>query len=452
MGFSYYVSLSLFCVKPRVELFLGGSFPRFPGNVNLRSEESMRWVADFHLHSKYSQACSPLMEPISLAEWGVKKGVNLLGTGDFTHPVYLAELKKILEPAEFGLFRVRAHSNQPRLSEVRFMLSSEVALFFKEAGKPRKIHLILIAPSFEIVERLNSLFRPYGKLEEDGRPKLWLSLRDSIRMVREVSDDCWIIPAHIWSPWFSLFGAFSGFNSLEEAFGDQFPQIDAMETGLSSDPLMNGRVSSLDQIPLVSNSDAHSLPKMGREANVLEAEADLRSIRDAIRSNDPGRFLYTIEFYPEEGKYHYDGHRGCGISLSPAESRKMGGKCPVCGKRLTVGVMHRVDDLADRSEKERPGRKIPARYLVPLIEIVAEALGKRVESKGVQVLYRRLIAAGGNEMAILLDIPEEALFTVVPPEIAAGIVRMRQGKVSKVPGYDGVYGKIAVFNDLLTDS
>lgn len=410
----------------------------------------MRWIADFHLHSKYSQACSLKMEPVSLAEWGVKKGLNLLGTGDMTHPVYLAELKKILEPAEFGLFRVKAHRSRPRLADVRFMLSSEVALFFRERGKGRKIHLIVIAPSFEAVDRINALFHPYGRLEEDGRPKLSLSLSTCIRMVREVSADCWIIPAHVWSPWFSLFGAFSGFDSLEEALGDDIPLIDALETGLSSDPAMNGRVSALDGIPLVSNSDAHSLPKMGREANVLEAEADLRSIREAIRSNDPNRFLYTVEFYPQEGKYHYDGHRGCGVALSPAESKRLGGKCPVCGKRLTIGVLHRVEGMADRPEGVS-ARKIPARHLVPLIEIVAEALGRRVESKGVNEAYDRLVAAAGNEMNLLLDLTDEQVLKTAPPGIAEGIIRMRQGKVLKRPGYDGVYGKISVVPHLLTD-
>jgi uncharacterized protein (TIGR00375 family) len=415
-----------------------------------KKEGAMRWVADFHLHSKYSQACSPLMEPVSLAAWGNKKGLNLLGTGDFTHPVYLAELKKKLEQAEFGLFRIKEDRSRPRISDVRFILSSEVALFFREGGKARKIHLILVAPSFEAVDRINALFRPYGRLEEDGRPKLSLSLSTCMSMVREVSSDCWIIPAHVWSPWFSLFGAFSGFDSLQEALGDRLPEIDALETGLSSDPAMNGRISALDQIPLVSNSDAHSLPKMGREANVVEAEADLRSIREAIRSNDPTRFLYTIEFYPEEGKYHYDGHRHCGVSLSPAEGQKAGGRCPVCGRRLTIGVLHRVDGMADRPDGIAV-RKIPARHLVPLIEIVSEALGKKVESKGVNDMYRRLIAAAGNEMNLLLALSDDQVLQLAPPVIAEGIVRMRQGKVLKRPGYDGVYGKISVLRDLLTD-
>ena len=405
----------------------------------------MRWIADFHLHSKYSGGTSPQMEPAQIAAWAAKKGLNLLGTGDFTHPVYLAQLKKIMEPAEPGLFRLKSDrkikNGEPM---IRFALSSEVGLFFKQNGKGRKIHLIILAPSFDIVDRINALFQPYGDLREDGRPKLGLSLNDCIDAVRSISEACWLIPAHIWSPWFSLFGAFSGFNSLEEAFGKNVSSIDGVETGLSSDPAMNDRVSALDPIPLLSNSDAHSLPKLGRETNVLEADADLEAIRSAIRSQDPARFLYTIEFYPEEGKYHYDGHRGCGVSLSPEKTRTLNRKCPVCGKRLTIGVLHRVEDLADRPEKEQPRRKIPARYLVPLIEIIAEALGRRTEAKGVVAMYDRLIASGGNEMRILIDLPPEALAAFVPPLILEGVLRMRSGKVTKVPGYDGVFGKILV--------
>lgn len=301
-----------------------------------------------------------------------------------------------------------------------------------------------MAPSFEVVDRINLRFSSFGDLSEDGRPKLWLALTDCIDLVRSISEGCWLIPAHIWSPWFSLFGAFSGFDSLEEALGDHLSAIEGVETGLSSDPAMNRRVSALDSVPLISNSDAHSLPKLGREATVLEAPADLEAMRAAIRSEDPVRFLYTIEFYPEEGKYHYDGHRGCKVSLSPEETQKLHRKCPVCGKRLTIGVMHRVEDLSDRPEGKRPREKIPARYLVPLIEIIAEAMGKRVEARGVNDTYERLIASGGNEMRILVDLPPEALGAFVPPLILEGILRMRSGKVTKVPGYDGIYGKISV--------
>ncbi len=405
----------------------------------------MRWISDFHLHSKYSAATSPQMEPAQIAAWAAKKGLNLLGTGDFTHPVYLAQLKEIMAPAEPGLFRLKSHRKETEGEPtMRFVLSSEVGLFFKQNEKWRKIHLIIVAPSFAVADKINAAFQPHGELKEDGRPKLWLSLTDCIDTARSISEACWIIPAHIWSPWFSLFGAFSGFDSLEEALGKSISAIDGVETGLSSDPAMNRRVSALDQVPLISNSDAHSLPKLGREATVLEAAADIEAIRSAIRSQDPTRFLYTIEFYPEEGKYHYDGHRGCGISLDPQETRERNRKCPVCGKRLTIGVLHRVEDLADRPESESPREKIPARYLVPLIEIIAEAMGRRVEAKGVTETYDRLIAAGENEMRILIDLPPETLAFFVPPLILEGILRMRSGKVTKVPGYDGLYGKISV--------
>jgi len=402
-------------------------------------------MADFHLHSKYSGGTSPQMEPMQIAAWAAKKGLNLLGTGDFTHPVYLAELKKILEPAEPGLFRLRARPEQTvGEGNIRFVLSTEVGLFFKQNGKWRKIHLIIVAPSLEVVDRMNARFQSYGDLKEDGRPKLWLSLTECVDLVRSISPSCWLIPAHIWSPWFSLFGAFSGFDSLEEALGDHLSAIDGVETGLSSDPAMNRRVLALDPVPLISNSDAHSLPKLGREATVLEAPADLEAIRSAIRSHDPDRFLYTIEFYPEEGKYHYDGHRGCKVSLSPEETQRLNRKCPVCGKRLTIGVLHRVEDLSDRAEGKRPREKIPARYLVPLIEIVAEAMGRRVEAKGVIDTYERLIASGGNEMRILIDLPPEELEAFVPALTVEGILRMRSGKVTKIAGYDGLYGRISV--------
>lgn len=405
----------------------------------------MRWIADFHLHSKYSGGTSPQMEPAQTAIWAAKKGLNLLGTGDFTHPIYLAELKRIMEPAEPGLFRLKS-DRERREGEpmIRFVLSSEVALFFRQNGKWRKIHLIIVAPSFEVVDQINARLQRYGDLAEDGRPKLRLSLTDCIDAVRNVSEGCWLIPAHIWSPWFSLFGAFSGFDSLDEALGGQVASIDAVETGLSSDPAMSRRVSALDRIPLISNSDAHSLPKLGREATVLEAEADLDAIRAAIKSQDPTRFLYTIEFYPEEGKYHFDGHRGCKVSFSPEETRALNRKCPVCGKRLTIGVLHRVEDLANRAESKTPREKIPARYLVPLIEMVAEALGKMVEAKGVIQTYDRLIALDGNEMNILIDLPVEKLASFVPPLILEGIRRMRSGKVTRLPGYDGIYGRISV--------
>lgn len=383
------------------------------------------------------------MEPEHLAAWGAKKGLNLLGTGDFTHPIYLARLKEIMEPAEPGLLRLKSTPRDSDASPfVRFVLSSEMGLFFKQDDQWRKIHLIIVAPSFDIVDRINAAVQRYGDLAEDGRPKLFLSLTDCIDLVRGISEGCWLIPAHIWSPWFSLFGAFSGFDSLEEALGKNVTAIDAVETGLSSDPAMNRRVSALDHLPLISNSDAHSLPKLGREANVLEAEADLSALRAAIKSQDPNRFLYTIEFYPEEGKYHYDGHRGCGVSLPPEETERLKRRCPVCGKRLTIGVMHRVEDLADRPEQGLPPPRIPARYLVPLIEIIAEAMGRRVEAKGVTQTYDRLIAAGKNEFRILRDAPPEELATFVPPDILKGILRMRAGEVIKIPGYDGIFGKI----------
>src|SRR3972149_1674108 len=296
----------------------------------------MRIIADFHLHSKHSRATSPDMEVESLVKWGKIKGINLIGTGDFTHPAYFYELKTKLEPTGAGLFKLK-NSDSP----IQFVLTVEVSNVYSQNSRLRKIHNILFAPSLELVEKLNAKLSKFGKLASDGRPTFGFSSKDLAKMVFDVSPDFFIVPAHAWTPWFSIFGSNSGFDSIEECFGEYAKYIFSIETGLSSDPQMNWRLSNLDKITLLSNSDAPSPSKLGREANVFDCEMDYKEIAEVIKTKDKGKFLYTVEFFPEEGKYHLDAHRNCGILFSPAETRKNKFICPVCHKRITVGVMHR---------------------------------------------------------------------------------------------------------------
>jgi len=400
----------------------------------------MKFIADFHLHSKYSRATSRDMDLENLDKWAKIKGIKVLGTADFTHPEWFKNLREKLEPAEPGIFRLKNNK-----SETRFIFTTEISCIYTKNGKVRKIHVILFAPSFEVVEKINAHLGLVGNLKADGRPILGLDVRELARIVLNISQDCLIIPAHAWTPWFSIFGSKSGFDSIEECFGDYSKYIFALETGLSSDPAMNWRLSSLDKISLISNSDSHSPYKIGREANVFDIEISYKTIADAIKLKDPQKFLYTIEFFPEEGKYHYDGHRLCGVSLSPKESKKYNNICPNCGKPLTIGVLNRVDNLADRPEGFKPERVIPFKSLVSLDEIIAESLGISTKTKQGDLEYENLIKKFGTEFNILLDASREDLEKVTLPEIAEGIVRVREGKIFVEPGYDGVYGKIRIF-------
>jgi uncharacterized protein (TIGR00375 family) len=309
----------------------------------------------------------------------------------------------------------------------------------------RRIHTLLFAPGFDEAEAIRSRLGSRGKLASDGRPIFGFPAKELAMMVLDVSPDCLVIPAHAWTPWFSVFGANSGFDSLEECFGELSPHIHAIETGLSSDPEMNWRLSALDRLTLLSNSDAHSPNRLGREANVFSCDLDYGEIAETIRTKDRKRFLFTIEFFPEEGKYHYDGHRDCKVIFSPSQTRSHQSLCPVCHKRLTVGVAHRVEELSDRPEGFVPRKAIPSIHLVPLEEIIAEGLGFRVGTKAVDTEYDRLVERGGSEFGILLDAAPEDLAAFVPDRIREGILRMRQGRVSIVPGHDGVYGKINLF-------
>lgn len=407
----------------------------------------MRIIADFHIHSKHSRATSREMEAETVARGARLKGVNLLGTGDFTHPTYFAELRAKLEPQGNGLFCLK---RGPR--DVRFMLTVEVSNVYVQGGRQRRIHTLIFAPSFEVAARINATLGRLGKLGADGRPMFGCSARDLALMVLETSPEGALVPAHAWTPWYSVFGANSGFDSLEECYAEASSAIFALETGLSSDPAMNWRWSALDRIALISNSDAHSPSRIAREANVFETEMSYAAILDAIRSKDPARFLFTIEFFPQEGKYHYDGHRACGILWEPAETRKHGGCCTVCGKPVTVGVMHRVEALADRPAGYTPSHAVPAKHLVPLAEIIGEALGLGPESAAVEAEWQKLVAGGGNELAILMDLPASELARFTPPKILEGIRRMRASQLSITPGYDGVYGKVSLFGETLSAS
>ena len=334
-------------------------------------------------------------------------------------------------------------------------MTSEVSCIYSKGGKVRKIHIIIFAPSFEIVEKINQKLNFYGNLAADGRPTFGLDTKELLKIVLNISEDCLVVPGHIWTPWYSLFGSRSGFDSIEECFEDYSKYIFAGETGLSSNPAMNWRLSALDKITLISNSDSHSAPHIGREANVFEGnELSYRGIIEATKQGSKSniqnlksniQLIYTVEFYPQEGKYHYDGHRLCGISLSPQESKKYNNICPVCGRPLTIGVLNRVEKLADRPEGFKPENAIPFKSLIPLEEIIADALGRGVGTIEVDKEYKNLIEKIGNEFRVLIDAPKEELEKIALPEIAEGIIRVREGKVFIEPGYDGVYGKIRIF-------
>jgi uncharacterized protein (TIGR00375 family) len=377
----------------------------------------------------------------ALAYWGKLKGVKLVATGDFTHPVYFSEIKAKLEEQATGIFCLKQGEKA-----THFILCTEVSNMFSQGGKTnRRTHTLIFAPSIEVVERINNKLTTLGKLGSDGRPIFSFPVKDLVKIILDISDECLLVPAHAWTPWFSVFGANSGFDSLEECFEEQTKHIFAIETGLSSDPEMNWRWSALDNLTLISNSDAHSPSKLGREANCFACALEYPEIIRVIKEKDPAGLLFTVEFFPEEGKYHYDGHRNCKVLLAPQQSRAYDNICPVCGKRLTVGVMHRVEELADREEGFVPPKAIPAIHLIPLEEIIAEALGQGVGTKGVDREYMHLVEQGGSEFAILLDLPPEEIERIAQPRVYEGIMRVRKGELKITPGHDGVYGKISIF-------
>jgi DNA helicase-2/ATP-dependent DNA helicase PcrA len=410
----------------------------------------MRFIADFHIHSHFSRATSKSLVPEDLFVWAQKKGITVIGTGDFTHAGWIRELQDKLEPAENGLYRLKPELQKALADRipgscslpVRFVLSGEISCIYKRGGRTRKVHNLILMPDFESVKTLNDRLSRIGNLKSDGRPILGLDSRDLLEIVLETTDRSFFIPAHIWTPWFSLFGSKSGFDAMEECFGDLTGHIHALETGLSSDPVMNRRLSSLDDYLLVSNSDAHSPEKLGREANLFDTRLDYDSLLKAM--TERRGFEGTVEFFPEEGKYHYDGHRKCRLSLHPSETKRHKGLCPKCGKPVTVGVLHRVYELADREE---PKLSKPFCSLIPLTEILSEILGCGPSAKKVTAAYEELLAALGPELHILMDVPSRDLERLGGPLLSEAVDRMRENRVIREEGYDGEYGVIRLFEE-----
>jgi len=410
-------------------------------------------IADLHIHSKYSRATSRDCEPESLDLWARRKGIGLLGTGDFTHPAWREELREKLVPAGEGLYQLKEDLRHPAAIAgtpltPKFVLTGEISSIYKKKGKTRKVHNVILLPSLEAAEAVSKKLEAVGNLHSDGRPILGLDSRDLLEITLESCPDAIFIPAHIWTPHFSVFGAFSAFETMEECFEDLTPYIHAVETGLSSDPPMNWRVSSLDRYTLVSNSDAHSPAKLGREANLLDISEPLSyaAFSDAIQGRRPEWFRGTIEFFPEEGKYHFDGHRNCNLCMKPSETERYQGICPVCGKKLTIGVQHRVEQLADRPEgASRPNAK-PFESLTPLPEVIAACTGASAGGTLVNRQYMAMLGALGNEFYILREAPIEEIEREAGPCIAEGIRRLRRGEVERIPGYDGEYGVIRLLS------
>ncbi len=398
----------------------------------------MKFYADLHIHSKYSRATSKNMDLQGISEMAKLKGIQLMGTGDFTHPIWLCELTENLESLENGIFEYNG---------TNFILTCEVCNIYVKNGKYRKNHNIIISPSIELVEKISDYLSRYGKLESNGRPILSLDAGIMFQKIKEIDERIFLIPAHIWTPWFSLFGSKSGFDSIEDCFGSLSDDILALETGLSSDPEMNWTCSKLDIFTLVSNSDAHSPVNIGREANCFNCEMDYDTIMQVIKQGDSSNFPYTIEFFPEEGKYHYDGHRACNVSLHPEQTIKNGINCPKCGRKLTLGVLHRIMQLSDRKLGYKPKGKKPFKKLVPLMEIIAETVKQGKGTKLVENKYRNLVSRLGPELHILIDCDYEDIKKITDEPIALAIQKMRNGEVNVKPGYDGVYGEVTIMDE-----
>lgn len=410
----------------------------------------MKMIADLHIHSRFSMATSKEGTPENLDFWARKKGISLIGTGDFTHPVWREELKERLVSEGNGLYRLRdeyvkEESRKFPGEGTRFVVSGEISSIYKKNGKTRKVHNVILLPSLEAADAMAQRLEKIGNIHSDGRPILGLDSHDLLEMMLDVCPEGILIPAHIWTPHFSVLGAKSGFDSVEECFEELAPYIHALETGLSSDPAMNWRISKLDRYQLVSNSDAHSPSKLGREANLLNIDCSYEGLYRAIQTGEG--LEGTVEFFPEEGKYHFDGHRKCGVSLSPVEAERLGGICPVCGKKLTMGVDHRVEQLADRAEGfvKKDGKKYES--LVPLPEVISTCMGYSAASKKVQGCFEQMIQTLGTEFDILRNVPSEDIKSCAGERIAEGIENVRTGNVKRIPGYDGEYGKIELFDE-----
>lgn len=411
----------------------------------------MRYIADLHIHSPYSRATSKASDLPGLAAWAQVKGIQVMGTGDFTHPGWFSQLAEQLIPAEPGFFRLKNEETSPALpgvtpagTPVRFVLSAEISSIYKRHGQVRKVHNILYAPDLAAAARITAKLAAIGNIESDGRPILGLDSRDLLEILLDNAPDGFLVPAHIWTPWFSLFGSKSGFNTIEECFGDLAGHIFALETGLSSDPAMNRLVSALDRFALISNSDCHSPAKLGREANLLDTDFNYFALRDALKNPNAGGFAATVEFFPEEGKYHCDGHRKCKVCLEPRETRELAAICPVCGRPLTVGVLHRVMELADRDQPHYPAGAPAVHSIIPLPEVLGELLDAGPATKGVMANYGRIIARFGSEFNVLLTAPLDEI-RAFSPLLGEAVARIRENRVIRQPGYDGEFGVIRVF-------
>lgn len=455
-------------------------------NRRSRYHCTMKFIADLHIHSKYSRATSKDMVLEEIDKIAAEKGIAVIGTGDCTHPKWFKELTEKLEPAEPGLFKLKKKYKHATVwgaaADTRFMISGELSSIYSRGGKVRRVHNVILLPSLASAKRLNDTLGKRGNIASDGRPILGIDSEELAKIIFDIEPTAMIIPAHLWTPWFGVLGSASGFDSLEECYGVYTDRIIAVETGLSSDPAMNWRLSKLDNVAMISNSDSHSLQKIGREATIFDAELSYNGIREAIKSSSPialrspavtpaeagvhdgidsgfrrndntksNRIVATLEFFPEEGKYFHDGHRACGVSMTPRETKKKKGICPVCGKPVTVGVLYRVDALADKKTAvtkkgnlhTQQGR-VPFYSSIQLNEIIADVLGVGVKTKKVQVVYERLLKGCGTEIDILMNTPERELHVYADESIVHGIMNMRAGKVAIVPGYDGEYGKISV--------
>lgn len=394
----------------------------------------MRVVVDAHIHSRFSRATSKQLTIESLEKYARIKGLDILGTGDFTHPLWIKELKQNLIEDGTGILKTKTGFG--------YLLQTEVSLIYRQSNRTRKVHNIILAPDFEVVEQINAELLKWGRLDYDGRPIFGKTCVELVELMKGISGNIEIIPAHIWTPWFSLFGSKSGFDTVEECYQDQTKHIHALETGLSSDPAMNWRLSALDKYTLISNSDSHShWPwRIGRECNVFDLKRiTYDAIIDVLKTKE--NFVETIEFWPHEGKYHYDGHRNCNVVLNPKESLKQKNICPVCKKPLTIGVLHRVEELADREEGFKPKGAVSFRNLIPLSELIAGVLNSGVATQKVWTEYNKLIKEFGNELNVMLNVEFEKLANVVDDKMANVIIKNREQKIKVQPGYDGVYGK-----------
>lgn len=414
----------------------------------------MKFIADLHVHSYFSRATAKNLNLENIYIAAQLKGITVVGTGDFTHPGWFAEIKEKLVSAEEGLFKLKdeiADECDQRIPSacrgmVRFMLVSEISSIYKKNHKTRKMHNLVFFPTIDLSEKFNSKLDKIGNIKSDGRPILGLDVKNLLEILLGTSDEAFLIPAHIWTPWFSLLGSKSGFDSIEECFEDLSTYIFAVETGLSSDPAMNRQVSCLDGLTLVSNSDAHSPLKLGREANIFNTDLSFKSIKSALETGDPNSFLGTFEFYPEEGKYYLDGHRKCDIRLWPEQTRKLNGICPVCNKPLTLGVLYRVEELADNPEGIKSVRNHPFCSIIPLVELLSEVLRVGPGSKKVMGTYQTLLEKLGPEFNILNKLNIKTIEKAGGPLLGEAVARMRRNEVVILPGYDGEFGSIKIFN------